>query len=200
MPTSRNIRREHPLNRLKSLRLLIDGYNVIAPVAPPSRDGVRWLQRERQRLVDRLIQHLDDAVRRRTCVVFDAADPPTDRESEYVQGGLLVKFAVGYREADDLIEEIIACHSAAKNLAVVSSDHRVQAAARRRGATTFESQDWLDRLLDGKVVLAARRRGGARKGTRHGGAGEGTRKAAPQKPIVPGDSDEVEKWMDEFGF
>ncbi len=52
---------------------------------------------------------------------------------------------------------LIASHSAPKKLAVVSSDRRVQAAARRRGSLALDSQQWLDDLLDGKVRLAVDR-------------------------------------------
>ena len=180
-----------------SLLLLIDGYNVIAPVAPPSRSprsrepDVRWLQRERLQLIGRLVEHLDREVRGRTCVVFDAANPPADRPSQFQVEGIEVSFAVDYSEADDLLEEIIAAHSAPKSLAVVSSDHRVQTAAKRRGSQAFDSQDWLDDLLDGKVRLAA---------SVNLRAGQGSEQIGDEKPTQTIDSDAVEKWMREFGF
>lgn len=178
--------------KIVSWLLLIDGYNVIAPVAPPAgQHDTRWLQRERRRLIDRLIKHLDPAVRDRTCVVFDAADPPTDRPSQFEIEGIEIRFAVGYAEADDLLEELIAAHSAPKNLAVVSSDGRVKAAARRRGCAVFESQDWLDDLLDGVLSLAQPSGGGA-------GQGGGDNAGRQDKPSVA--SDEVAQWMREFGF
>lgn len=180
-----------------SLLLLIDGYNVVAPVAPPSRNrhsgnqDDRWLQRERLQLIRRLVKHLDEAVRSRTCVVFDAANPPPDRPSQFAIDGIDVRFAVDYAEADDLLEEIIASHSAPKNLAVVSSDHRVQTAARRRGALDLESQPWLDDLLDGNVRLAVRRRDGA---------GQGSDQDGDEKPTQSIEEADVESWMREFGF
>jgi hypothetical protein len=180
-----------------SLLLLIDGYNVVAPVAPPSRNSysrdpdVRWLHRERMQLIQRLVKHLDQDVRRRTCVVFDAANPPPDRPSEFQIEGIDVRFAVDYPEADDLLEELIASHSAPKTLAVVSSDHRVQAAARRRGSLALDSQGWLDDLLDGNVRLAV---------TGRSGAGQGSGQAGDEKPSQKIDDDDVEKWMREFGF
>ena len=180
-----------------SLLLLIDGYNVVAPVTPPNRNHLsadhddRWLQRERSQLIARLVKHLDHAVRSRTCVVFDAANPPPDRPSQFAIEGIDVRFAVDYAEADDLLEEIIASHSAPKNLAVVSSDHRVQAAARRRGSLVLESQEWLDDLLDGNVRLAVRRRDGAGQGSEQDGA---------EKPTESIEEEDVESWMREFGF
>ena len=99
-----------------SLLLLIDGYNVVAPVAPPSRNvDPMWLERERRQLIHRLVKHLGAEVRRRTCVVFDAANPPPNRLSRFQMEGIDVRFAVGYPEADDLLEELIAAHSAPNN-------------------------------------------------------------------------------------
>lgn len=173
-----------------SLILLIDGYNVVAPVAPPGRvPDPSWLNRERNQLMSRLVKHLDAEIRKRTCVVFDAANPPPDRPGEFDVDGIHVRFAVGYPEADDLLEEIIAAHSAPKQLAVVSSDHRVQAAAKRRGSQTFDAQSWLDNLMDGRISLAP---------TQPGGAGQGSGPADDKPDAV--DDDDVQRWMNEFGF
>ncbi len=173
-----------------SLLLLIDGYNVVAPVAPPGRSvDDNWLHRERMLLIERLSTHLDPFVRQRTCVVFDAANPPKDRPSEFQIADLTIRFAIDYPEADDLLEQLISDHSVPKQLAVVSSDHRVQAAARRRGATCFESQSWLDALLDGNVQLAVK----------PGGAGQGSDETN-DKPIPKLNQSEVNDWLREFGM
>lgn len=176
-----------------SLLLLIDGYNVVPPVAPPGGQAdPMWLQRERMQLVQRLSQHLNDDVRCRTCVVFDAQQPPRDRPSQFEVDQIQVRFAVGYPEADDLLEEIIAAHSAPKQLAVVSSDHRVQTAARRRGATSFDSQPWLDELMDGTGRLSPAAR---RKKKKSSGAGQGSELSSK-----PQDDTDVDQWMRDFGF
>jgi predicted RNA-binding protein with PIN domain len=181
---------------LVSLLLLIDGYNVIPPVAPPGRGAdANWLQYERQQLIERLSEHLSRRIRRRTCLVFDAHQPPRDRPSRFHANEIDVWFAVEYPEADDLLEEIIAKHSAPKRLAVVSSDRRVQAAANRRGATPFDSQVWFDRLTDGVVCLAPSVQ------IPKSGAGQGSEPDAwpdGDKPRVEQDS--VDSWMREFGF
>ena len=172
--------------------LLIDGYNVVAPSVPPARRGdAHWLHRERMRLINRLVKHLDDHVRERTVVVFDAANPPPDRPSRFTVSGIDVQFAIGYAEADDLIEELIAAHTAPKRLAVVSSDGRIQTAASRRGCATFASDTWLDDLLDGKPRLAIEWRGGAGQGT--------PREPGDEKPKTVSEED-MEQWMQDFGF
>ncbi|MEM9588113.1 MAG: NYN domain-containing protein, partial [Planctomycetota bacterium] len=141
---------------MRSLQLLIDGYNVVAPVAAPGRGGdANWLYRERERLLNRLAEGLPRSVRSRTCVVFDAASPPRDRADRFEHQEMDVRFSAGYAEADDLLEELISQHSSPKRLIVVSSDHRIQTAAKRRGATAMDSDVWLDRLLSGRVQLAS---------------------------------------------
>lgn len=136
--------------------ILIDGYNVIAPVAPPSRGDRRdWLRAERQLLIDRLISGLDPRLVEQTCVVFDAAVALAGLPSVLRIRGLEIRFAVDHAEADDLIEELMASHPAAKRLTVVTSDRRLRVAAKRAGAMAFDAHLWLDALLDdGKVPLA----------------------------------------------
>ena len=175
-----------------SLLLLIDGYNVVAPVAPPKRDpDGRWLQRERMKLIGRLVDHLTDFQRQNTCVVFDAAKPPEGRPSSFLVEGISVCFAVEHAEADDLLEEMIAAHTAPRNLMVVSSDHRVQAAAKRRGCRCCESQSWLDDLLDGKVASDCK--SNQRRGQGRGGNGV-------EKPTSVVSERQVDAWLKEFGF
>tara|TARA_R110002049_G_scaffold2750_8_gene22319 strand:+ start:281099 stop:281650 length:552 start_codon:yes stop_codon:yes gene_type:complete len=181
---------------LPNTRLLIDGYNVVSPVAAPQQRGGRttdpaWLHRERMLLIRRLAKHLPADIREQTCVVFDAANPPQDRPSEYHVEGIEIRFAVDYPEADDLIEELILTHSAPKQLMVVSSDHRIQVAAKRRGCETFDSQSWLDELLDGKLSIQ----------TKPGNpAGQGRGARTHEKPSGEVDPSEVDQWMKDFGF
>lgn len=212
----------------KSLLLLIDGYNVIGPVAAPGRrsgstvnfggskrsrhtEGASdWLQSERMSLLNRLAAGLPEAILSRTCVVFDAANPPPDRPTSFIHHGAQVRFAVGYPEADDLLEEIIAAHHSAKQLSVVSSDRRVQVAARRRGATSFESDAWLGDLLDRRPQLVHWPRGTrpAAKGHRSSNQGDSLTgleslrgESSGEKPdgglLNP---DDVREWIDEFGL
>ena len=174
-----------------SLLLLIDGYNVLSPVAPPTRNtDANWLHRERMLLIDRLGSHLDEELRLRTCVVFDAANPPRNRASEFVVQGIQIRFAIDYPEADDLIAELINAHHSPKQLTVILSDHRIQASARRRGAVPFDSEPWLDALVDGNPRL-----GFDRKQAR---GGQGSTK--PEKPTGDLSDQSVGDWMKEFGF
>ncbi len=173
-----------------SLLLVIDGYNVVPPIAPPGRStGQDWLQQERMGLVRRLADHLPKKIADQTCVVFDAANPPRDRAAEFQFQGITVRFAVGYPQADDLIEEIIQQHTSAKRLTVVSSDHRIHVSAKRRGATPFDSEPWFDALLDGRLQLAISRT--------ESGQGRAVEKTKPEPNVSDKD---VGSWMKEFGF
>lgn len=190
-----------------SLLLLIDGYNIAQPIAPSRRPDPRWLQQNRNVLLRDLSTFLSEPIRKSTCVVFDAANPPRDRPDRFTHQEIDVRFSVGYPTADDLIEEIIRAHHTPKRLMVVSSDHRVQIAARRRNARHFDSQPWIDDLTDGKIHLAVAIPGESSVVEEPGRAGQGGRKkrdrsdnpAPAEKPRIQ-DSKEVADWMREFGF
>ncbi|MCA9137586.1 MAG: NYN domain-containing protein [Planctomycetales bacterium] len=184
-----------------SLLLLIDGYNISQPIAPSRSPDPRWLEQIRGVLLRDLTTHLSQSLRRRTCVVFDAANPPRDRPSRFTHNEIDVQFAVDHLAADDLLEEIIRAHPTPKRLMVVSSDHRVQIAAKRRGAAHFDSQPWMDDLTDGKIHLAVALKpelGGAGQGGSPESKSHG-KPAGPVKPRVE-DPSEVADWMREFGF
>jgi len=185
--------------------ILIDGYNVIAPVAPPGKNPASdWLHRERMTLIDRLANQLDSRLAAQTCVVFDAS--ARSRRALGIEGTLNstyrireieVRFAVNHNEADDLIEELIAVHSAPKRLTVISSDHRLQAAARRSGATAFDSQPWLDSLLDGRLMLAITWPPAERDA---GGQANDVGLAGDAEKASAVDETTVDQWMQAFGI
>ena len=62
-------------------------------------------------------------------------------EEEYQ--GLQIRYAVHDAQADDLIEKLIQHHSAPRQLTVISDDHRIQQAARRRQCTVLGCGDYL---------------------------------------------------------
>jgi uncharacterized protein len=142
--------------------ILIDGYNVIAPLGrqaierlPPNRrPSTDQLRLQRDRLIAQVAAGLGPELAEQTTIVFDASDAPPGLPSRYTQQGISIEFSVGYAEADDRLEELIAQHHTPKRLTVVSSDRRVQTAATRRGALSVDSEPWLDQLADGRPRLA----------------------------------------------
>lgn len=167
-----------------AVTLLIDGYNLIHEGGIVSRRaGPGDLHRARLALANMLAFSLPPETLRQTIVVFDAAAAPWGLPREVVHRGVLMRFADRDREADDLIEELIAADSAPKRLVLVSSDHRLHRAARRRGAKAIDSEPWL------RWLFAERR---SRRSS-----DDARPDAAESKPIpLP---DDIEAWLHCFG-
>jgi len=127
--------------------LLIDGYNLLhAAGLARLRYGPGDLERARHRLVGMLCEKLDVAEQMRCTVVYDAQNAPSDVRRDGKQNEIRVLFAAPGQDADGTIEDLIASHPAAKNLIVVSSDHRLHKAAKRRGAQPVDSEIFWERL------------------------------------------------------
>ncbi len=129
--------------------LLIDGYNLMhAAGFARRRYGPGELERWRERFLRWLCRHLPAELQSRTVVIFDAPRTRNLVVEAAIHGKLRIYFAPFDLEADDLIEELIAAHSAPKSLRVVSSDRRLKRAAEKRKAKTLSSErffDWLQR-------------------------------------------------------
>jgi predicted RNA-binding protein with PIN domain len=129
-----------------SAAYLIDGYNLLYAMGIlHGRVGSPGLQKARQRLLAWLREaHADDPGA--VTVVFDAAGAPRAAAPEGDFQGLHVHFAVGYDQADDLIELLIRQAATPRQLSVVSNDHRLQRAGRRRQCRVLGCADYLDAL------------------------------------------------------
>jgi predicted RNA-binding protein with PIN domain len=163
------------------MRILIDGYNLLHASGIFADSGPRRLTelaRARRALLRFLAGALQPASRAQTVVVFDASAAPPGLPRHEVCFGLQVQYAAGFPEADALLEELIRRHHTPRQLTVVSSDHRVQRAARRRRASAVDSRSWLESLI-------------AQNRATH---------AAPQpsKPSLPLSDEEVEYWVRQF--
>jgi hypothetical protein len=112
-------------------------------------------------------------------VVFDAANAPPGLPRTLSHRGITVRFAAGYQDADALIEELIVADSAPRRLLVVSSDHRLHRAARRRKAQAIDSDRWYAETLERRKQAPPR----AMEGPKPEAALEG----------------EVEFWLARFG-
>lgn len=127
--------------------LLIDGYNLLyAAGMGRATCGPGDLQRCRAELLRYLFSKLTPAEIARTTIIFDARLPPPDRPSRLVVSGLQVVFANPGGDADVVIAEFLAHHSAPRQLTLVSSDHELQAAARRHKAKFVDSDAFVDEL------------------------------------------------------
>jgi uncharacterized protein len=127
--------------------LIIDGYNLLhAAGFARLQYGPGDLERARRRLVVLLAEKLRADERPRCTVVFDAQQAAGDRPQQADHHGITVQFAPAGQDADTAIERLIAHHPAARRMIVVSSDHRLQQAAKRRQATPLDSETFLKEL------------------------------------------------------
>lgn len=127
----------------RSVALLIDGYNLLHGTGLFGHGkGAGTLEASREALLSFLARAVESGELERTTVVFDSSDAPPGLPRTVRRQGMTIRFAVGYADADELLEELIAADHAPKKLTVVSSDHRVQRAARRRRAHTVDSHQW----------------------------------------------------------
>jgi len=127
--------------------IIIDGYNVLNAAGRfLSRDSPGGLEQDRRDLLRQVSQRLTPRERRRTTVVFDARDRPGLPTPPHREAEMLIVFADRDGDADVTIERLIRRNSAPRRLCVVSSDHRLQKAARRRRAQFLDSDVFLKRL------------------------------------------------------
>ena len=127
--------------------LLIDGYNLMHAVGMfRQRYGPGEFEKWRNRFLHYLSGSLTPRERERTTVVFDAPSTDCRQVQQMESHSLLIMFAEGDLEADDVLEELIAAHSAPRQILLVSSDHRLQKAVRRRRGKPIDSEDFAAQL------------------------------------------------------
>lgn len=161
--------------------LLIDGYNLLH-VSGVFGHGTALteLHRSREALLAFLAAALPQAERAATTIVFDAAGAPPGLPQSYKYDGMQVEFARDPGNADELLEKLIIAHAAPRKLVVVSGDHRVQRAAKRRRAKAVDSDRWWAELC------AERRQRNNQSPT------------LPAKPTTAPSSFEVDYWVNQF--
>jgi hypothetical protein len=127
------------------MRYLIDGYNLLHAMGLLSgRVGPHGLEKARLALLGRLRgDHGADAAG--VTVVFDASRAPPGAVPEEHYQGIHIHYALD-GEADDVIELLIQRESTPRKLTVISDDHRIQQAARRRRCPVLGCMDYLDRM------------------------------------------------------
>jgi predicted RNA-binding protein with PIN domain len=127
------------------VRLLIDGYNVLHASGAFPTAGPATFEHSRQAFLAWLAARIESRSRPRTIVVFDGmhAAPGLPRRLNHDE--LTVLFSRRKQSADEVLEELIEAAAYPRQLLVVSSDHRVQRAARQRGAEFVDSEIWAAR-------------------------------------------------------
>ncbi|HEX6961974.1 MAG TPA: NYN domain-containing protein [Lacipirellula sp.] len=122
------------------MALIIDGYNLLHVTGVSGRRGD--LQGAREALLRLLANTIEPKERSQTTIVFDAADAPPGLPRTVSYEEMTIHYAANYDNADEMIEELIAANNVPRALMVVSSDHRIQRAARRRKASFLDSDVW----------------------------------------------------------
>jgi uncharacterized protein len=127
--------------------LLVDGYNLMhaAGLARASY-GPGDLARKRHELLVKLARRLTVEERKRCTIVFDAMDAPKNSTRRFRHDELVILFAEPGHDADGVIESLIQQHSAPRHLTVVSSDHRLQTAIRKRRGNSLDSETFLKQI------------------------------------------------------
>ena len=155
------------------MRYLIDGYNLLhALFGPPA--SPQGLEPARQRLLDRLCEFPQVEPHDLT-VVFDATRAPPNSPVRVVYRGMQLHFP-RTQTADDFIEDLIHNERHPQKLVVVSNDHRIQLAAKRRPCSMLECLDWVEQMNRPRAAERAEER--------------------PEKPET---ETETEHWLKTFG-
>lgn len=184
-----------------TIRLLIDGYNLLHATGAISQGrGPGRLAKARERMLGQIAAELTEEERQATQVVFDTQRSIDDEHGTSVRG-IRITYAVGFAEADELLEQLIRQHPQPRMLTVVSSDLRVQRCAKARKAQAVGSDQWLMELLD----RHERRTPAAPAST-----GDIVESAARSDSLRPNEADvdretrlsndEVQAWLKEFGL
>jgi uncharacterized protein len=163
------------------MSLLIDGYNLLHASGILGRGvGPGGLERSRSALLNFLAESLDARQLAGTTVVFDSRGAPPGLPRKIEFRGMTVRFADPGSDADQTIEELIAANSAPRRLTVVSSDHRLHRAARRRRAKAIDSDLWYGEIIRQRIDRVRT-------------------KSPAQKPAEPPTESEVRFWLKQFG-
>jgi hypothetical protein len=127
------------------MRYVIDGYNLLHAMGLlTGKVGPQGLQKARLALLDYLAasHHADAGA---VTVVFDAARAPARAVPEDTYQGIHICYALD-GEADELIEDLIQRDRLPRQLTVVSDDHRLHQAGRRRRCGVLGCMDYLDAI------------------------------------------------------
>ena len=127
------------------MRYLIDGYNLLHAMGLlRGKAGPHGLEKARLALLGHLCGcHRADVSA--VTVIFDAAGAPPGAVPEDEYQGLHISYALDGK-ADDRIEDLIRHEATPNQLTVVSDDHRIQQAARRRRCLVLGCLDYLDEM------------------------------------------------------
>ena len=156
---------------------LFDGYNLYHTLRKASDE----LQSLTPRLMCELIAQDMAQLRDKASVVFDGHPLRGQFDQDATIGSVTIVHSRSQSDADTVLERMIRENTAPRRLTVVSSDHRVKRAARRRRAQAVTSQDYIEQLFK-RLAKPPRQPSEPRE---------------KQRGVVPG---ELKEWLDLFGL
>jgi len=115
--------------------IIIDGHNLLWSIQKTGADSGFVSDVRLCHIVARYLKLIGEKGE----IIFDGAGPPDKSDFDYVDG-VEVFFAGPGADADSAIEDKIRASTAPKGLTIVSSDRRLQAAARARKAAAIKSE------------------------------------------------------------
>jgi hypothetical protein len=177
------------------MALLIDGYNLLHAVGilcGPAGPGE--LERARSGLLNFLAEKLGPSELRETTVVFDSRGAPRGLPRRLKHREMTVCFAAEYVDADEMIEELIRGFPTPRRLVVVSSDHHIQRAARRRKAKAIDSGEWYFELARPRGERSGR--AAAKSGPSSPTSLPHEKQGGRQPRLGP---EEIRQWLERFG-
>lgn len=122
-----------------SMPLLIDGYNLYHFARSVYiDDGIDLALTAFVSIIDEWTRRS----RQKVTLIFDGSIPPALRQSSASLGSVALEFSGPGSDADSVIERHILTYSAPKLLTIVSSDHRIQKAGRRRHCKILGSDEF----------------------------------------------------------
>ncbi|MCE9532953.1 MAG: NYN domain-containing protein [Planctomycetes bacterium] len=130
------------------MQYLIDGYNLQHALGMAPRASGSSLEKARLRFIEWLSVELGPAAAD-VLVIFDSRQKNGD--ADLTHRNILMRFSHG-QTADDLIEQIVRDEKSPTRLTVVSNDHRVLQAGRRRGCPAWTCGEFVDWLAERKTV------------------------------------------------
>jgi len=119
--------------------LIIDGHNLLRSIQKTSEEFESIEDVQLCHIIGRYLKLIGEKGE----IVFDGTGPADKSRFDNISK-LEVFFAGHNKDADTIIEDKIKASTAPKRLTVVSSDRRLQQAARRRKATAVKSQVFWD--------------------------------------------------------
>lgn len=133
-------------------QLLIDGYNLMHAALPLlGLPPALTLEQKRTSFLAALAGELNTQTRQRTTIIFDAQQTGQTYATRQQHQAMTILFPDAETDADSVIEDMIARSHGPKSLLVISSDHRIQKAARRRGASFLDSRQFALAIFEDAV-------------------------------------------------